>query len=401
MRIVNVEDYFLPDTGYQINILPKYLKSFGHDVWIVTSETKGVKKKNISFFGTDNIVDRDKKYESLTGVKIIRVKPLLKKPLFNRIVQSNKIFKIVKSLEPDVVFVHGNDTLTAIRFIRKGQRHFKIVTDSHMLDMASKNKFHKLFSRYYKLFVTPKIVKNKIPVIRTQNDDYVKRTFNIPLSQSPWISYGSDTMLFKPNFFVKKDFRKEHNIDDNDFVIIYAGKLDETKGGLFLANVFKNKFSCSKKIVLILVGNSPDNKYGYELDKLFETSHNRIIRFPTQKYFDLPKFYQASDLAIFPKQCSLSFYDAQACGLPVLSEDNNINVDRCNYNNGWNFRSGSVEDMRNKIEFIANMNKDDFMIYSKNAYDFIESEYDYSKKAKEYESVLLSVLGEVKNNAKS
>lgn len=31
------------------------------------------------------------------------------------------------------------------------------------------------------------------------------------------------------------------------------------------------------------------------------------------------------------------FFDVQACGLPVISENMNINGERCSHNNGYNF----------------------------------------------------------------
>lgn len=39
MKIVHVEDFFHPDAGYQINILPKYMAKMGHEVVVITSET--------------------------------------------------------------------------------------------------------------------------------------------------------------------------------------------------------------------------------------------------------------------------------------------------------------------------------------------------------------------------
>jgi len=61
---------------------------------------------------------------------------------------------------------------------------------------------------------------------------------------------------------------------------------------------------------VLVVGNSPDSEYGNLVEDTFRRSENRVIRFPTQKYTELPRFYQVADLAVFPKQCSLSFYDA-------------------------------------------------------------------------------------------
>ena len=334
MKIVNVEDYFVPEAGYQINILSKSLAQFGHEVVIITSTVDSASKRTAGFFEVGNVSEKDSEYERAYGVKIVRLP--LKARISSRAVFSSVLFPTIMSEKPDVLFVHGNDTLTGMRcLLNRKKLGCPIVMDSHMLEMASANPLNKYFHWFYKNTFSKIIIKSNITVIRTQDDPYVEKILGIPLSQAPWISYGSDTLLFHPDAEVKQTFREKHGISKDDFVVIYTG------------------------------------------------------RFPTQKYSDLAQFYQAADLSVFAKQCSLSFYDAQACGLPVLSEDNNINVDRCSHENGWNFKSGDLTDFRRKIEDIVNLNKDEYQKFSDNAYRFITEKYNYKDKAREYENVLL------------
>lgn len=387
MKIVHIEDSFHPDSGYQISIMPKYLSQFGHDVYIITSEITKIKNTALAFFDLGNIAEKDRAYTKKTGVKIIRVKPALNRKILGRIVQSKRLYKTVDALNPDIVYVHGNDTFTGIRYLLKKHLPYALVTDSHMLSMATENRFHRLFADCYRRFVTPRVLKNNIPVIRTQDDPYVERAFGIPLSQAPWISYGSDTLLFHPDQAVKSEFRRENGIGEDDFVAVYTGKLDEPKGGKLLAEAFRKRFNTRKNVVLVAVG-STAGEYGKEVEKIFSESENRIIRFPTQKYCDLPRFYQAADLSVFARQCSLSFYDAQACGLPVLSEDNNINVDRCSHKNGWNFKAENAEDFRAHIAAAADMPEKEYAAAGENAYRFITEQYNYEDKAREYEKII-------------
>lgn len=83
-----------------------------------------------------------------------------------------------------------------------------------------------------------------------------------------------------------------------------------------------------------------------QIEARFQQSPNRIIRFPTQKYVDLAPFFQSADLALIPVQCSLSLFDLNAAGVPVLAEDNDVNVVRCGYGNGWTFRAGDLQDFQ-------------------------------------------------------
>ena len=394
MKIVNIEDFFHPDAGYQINILSKYLASFGHEVIIITAETDKIPDELTAFFKRDNIEQLDKDYTEKYGVKIIRLP--IKAFISGRAIFTKALKKTILELSPDILYVHGNDTAVGMWALSNYHKlKIPLVTDSHMLAMASVNTFNKLFHLFYKWFFTPIIKKNNITVIRTQDDPYAEKLLGIPLSQAPWISYGSDTLLFHPDPDVKSEFRRENGIGEDDFVAVYTGKLDEPKGGKLLAEAFRKKFDTKKNVVLVAVGNTTGD-YGKEVEKIFSESENRVIRFPTQKYCDLPRFYQAADLSVFAKQCSLSFYDAQGCGLPVLSEDNNINIDRNSHGNGLCFKSGDVEDFRNKIEEFLNMSDEDYKAMSDNAYNFIAENYNYETKAREYEKIIIDAYNNFK-----
>ena len=394
MKIVQLEDYFHPDAGYQINILSKYFTKAGNEVTIITSEMEKIPEKLTSFFGRDNIEERDTIYTQKYEVKIIRLP--LKAFISGRAVFTNEIFKVVKAEKPDIVFAHGNDKLFGMQYLfRYKKMGYPLIMDNHMLEMASDNKFNKLYRYFYRIFLTPIIVKNKIKVIRTQNDTYVEKCLGIPLKQCPWISVGSDTILFHQDRDVREKFRKENEIDKDAFVILYAGKLDEGKGGQLLADAILKKFHTKRQVVFVIVGKTL-GEYGKRVEETFEKSENRILRFPTQKYVDLAKFYQASDLAVFPKQCSLSFYDVQACGIPVVFEDNNINVDRSAYGNGLTFKSGNIDDFRDKMISCVNMEETKYKEMSLNSEVFVKEHYDYANIADEYMRLMEKTIAEYK-----
>ena len=384
MHIVNVVDIFYPDAGYENNVLSKYMVGLGHKYTVLTTEYLDFD----SFFYSDNIKNRDEHFSQETGVEILRLNH--KGLISGRVIWNYSLFKkTLALLDPDIVFLCGNDTLIAIQYLLDPFTNKEnVIMDSHMLEMASKNRFAKIFRGFYKYIVAPIIINNNIKVIRVQDDDYVERCLGIPLNLSPFISFGTDTMLFSVSTEKRYRFRELHNIAMDDFVVIYAGKFDEAKGGLLLAETLKDRFDTDRKIVFLLIGNTY-GEYGAEVEEILSKSENRIMRFATQKYVDLAEYYCAADLAIFAKQCSLSFYDVQACGLPVLSEDNIINIARCSHDNGWNFMAGSVEDFRNKLMEIFSMEDSLYSLYKENAVKFISNGYDYAVKAKEYEKIFI------------
>lgn len=382
MKIIYIDDIFHPDAGYQANLLSKYWVKFGHEVYIFTSEMSKIPSGYTNFFNTENLDCKDKNFEHRTGVKIQRF-PLLTY-ISGRSVYEKSIFQSITANNPDVVFVNGNDSLIGIQLIRNYKKYnYGLVTDSHMLEMASTNRFNRLFRRYYRTFITPIILENDIPVIRAQDDSYVEKCLGIPLERCPWISFGSDTDIFYPNEDKGKRFREENNIKDNDFVIIYAGKIIESKGAAILAKAMQSEINSDREIVFLIVGTA-EGKFGKEIEEEFSKAKYRVLRFPTQKYYDLPRFYQAADIAVFPKQCSLSFYDVQSCGLPVVFEDNNINADRSQFGNAITYETDNIKDFCRKIECFANMGKEEFDEYSHNAFKWVKENYNYETKAKEY-----------------
>ncbi len=380
MKIVYVDDTFHPAYGYQSNPLAKFQQKQGHEVTIVTVSKDHLHPVYRNFGDNGDSVEADDAiYQKTTGVKVIRVKTY--GYVMHRAVVSHEMFKVVRDLKPDVVFAHCAETLTGIRFLMH-HRKWPMMFDSHMLAMASKSRFVGAFEAVYRAVFRRIIEKNNLYVIRTQDDDYVNSHLGIRQDLTPFISFGTDTILFCPSNEVREKFRKDNGIGQDDFVVIYTGKLTEAKGGKLLAETFKKKFDVP--VTLVSVGTPPDSEYGREVTRILGESENRVIMFPTQRYLELAPFYQMADLSVFAKQCSMSFYDAQSCGLPVVSEDNNVNRERCSHENGANFEPGNVADFREKIMRFAAMDKETMVKYRINSRNYIESGYDYADIAREY-----------------
>ncbi len=385
MNIVMVEDFFHPSAGYQLNVLCPYLVTFGHKVHIVCGEIDLFPEYLTTFFGKDDIQKRDLDYQKDTGVTIIRVP--LKGYFSGRAIMSSQVFKAVKQLQPDILFVHGNDSYTGMQFTKWQQKNrYPLVLDSHMLDMASRNRLAGLFRLYYRMMITPLIIKNRNKVIRTVDDPFIFKHYRIPQELSPVIGFGSNVLRFHEDGEIRREMRKRYAIDENEFVVIYAGKLDEYKGGIFLAQALQKKFD--RPITFMIIGNASESNRA-EIECLFKESENRILRFPTQVYHDLPKWFQMADLAVFPKQCSLTFYDVLACGLPVIIENNSIGKERaaaCEA--AFTFEAGDEDDFRNLIMTMATLPKQKKNQLKNAAVRYILENYNYEEQARKYEDIL-------------
>lgn len=390
MRFVHVEDFVHPNAGYQINLLTRLQAAQGHEVIIIAGELDKIPVFLTSFFGKDNIEEKDKKFEEATGVKIIR------HPLYayysGRAIFKLGLHKLIKSLNADVLFIHNEDTVMGMKLLWDYKKmNMPYVLDCHMLEMASENKFREYFRAFYRKFVTPVILKNNIPLIRVVDTDFVEKHYHIPLEKTKLLSFGTDTDFYRPDGQSKSQFRKENGINDDDFVVIYAGKMDPTKGGRFLAESLKKKITLTNKnIKFIIIGNAPKDEYGDEVNKILAESENDIIRYPTQTYFDLAKFYQAADLAIFPRQCSMSYFEVQSCELPVVLEENEINISRASDKKGLIFAEESMDGLREAIRQFGNMPQEEFDIYKQNARKNIVDNYNFVPIAQQFTDIMIN-----------
>lgn len=389
MKIVHVEDFIHPDAGYQVNLLGRLQVRQGHQVDVVTGELDKIPEYLTAFFGRERIDERDNSFHQETGVRIHRI-PLWGFYSGRAIFKPIKLFKRVLSLKPDVVFVHGEDVVTGMLFILLSRwLPFPIVLDCHMLEMASKNKYREYFRLFYRIFITPVILKRKIPLIRVVDSDFVQKCLGIPLTHTVLLSLGTDTDHFMPNKEMKARMRAELGFGHDSCVVLYAGKLDEHKGGKLLSSAIKDEIRSKdgKRIEFLIIGTSV-GRYGEIVDAEFLESANKIVRLPTQRYFDLAKYYQLSDLAIFPKQCSLSFFEVQSCGVPVLFEENEINRQRCLHDNAFTFIPNSLNDFRQKIIDLASMSDDQHDRLSESARKYVVETFDFVPIAQKYTEVL-------------
>ena len=193
MKILHIDETFHPAFGYQSNPLAKFQQRQGNEVLIVTPTKEFIYPVYKEFGDNGEHLDQqDKAYEQSTGVKIIRIPA--KGYFMKRLVYGKKIFEVVDKVKPDVLFVHCVETLTAMRFILKNPK-YPMLFDSHMLSMASNNKFAKIYEAAFRGVITPKIKKRKYDVIRTQDDDYVNVHLGIPREQTPFISFGTDISI--------------------------------------------------------------------------------------------------------------------------------------------------------------------------------------------------------------
>jgi len=170
------------------------------------------------------------------------------------------------------------------------------------------------------------------------------------------IPNGVDYELFKKeiSFETINQFKKEHNIQVDDKVLIHTGRLVEKNG---VADIIMALSKLSPHIKLLLVGDGPLKNNLMELAHK-EGVEKRIIFVGFKQYDKLPNYYAVSDIFIRP---SLSegfgnvFVEAMTAGVPVIGTSvGGIKDFLEDGKTGWVCKPNDPESIVRKVHYVLN-----------------------------------------------
>ena len=233
------------------------IKSQGHDLICVCSKGKNTKKLRDDGFNVINLnIDRTIN------------------PLFN-IVSLYNLFKLFKREKPDIVHVHTPVAAVLGRIAAKKAKVPIVIYTAHGFY------FHKGMShlRYDIILKIEKyLAKHYTDFIFTQSEEDRKTALEnnfIDKSKISTIGNGADVWgKFNP-VNIEKDkidkLYKEFNLNKNDKIITFIGRLVEEKGIIDLSEAFNNvNFSDEKKVKLLMVGDIAQNERDKDTKKKIE-----------------------------------------------------------------------------------------------------------------------------------
>jgi glycosyltransferase involved in cell wall biosynthesis len=171
-------------------------------------------------------------------------------------------------------------------------------------------------------------------------------------------------------------------------VLLYTGKFDHFKQPeiiLDAVKIIENEIDF--KLDLVFVGPKNEEYQNTHFNKTFENELIQIHLLGPARNHELYQYYSAADVAVFPKQNTLSALDAQACGLPVIMERDETNQERLKMG-GLCYEQGNVQDLATKI---LKLLKDDEMLksLSDNGQKYMYERYNYQKKMMDIQEMLI------------
>lgn len=316
MRIVHISasapynDYW----GYQDNLLPKYQRKLGHDVYIITTN-RIHEDGDIVRVPCDEYVLND-------GVTVIRMQ---EKQYPIRIITGLKarldIFEKLKELRPDFIFFHGLSSATiedVIKYKKEVNPDCIIVQDNHLdynigLKSATlKDKIIRAYHRYENKKSIPYI--DKVYGVTPWRKKYAEEYFRIPKEKTDILIMGADDekIDFQNKNRIREQVRREYSIQPEDFLIVTGGKIDAQKK----IDLLMQACAQNKKVKLLVFG-SVSEEIKTRFEELIQKNSNLIYI----GWIDSDSVYQyffAADLVFFPGQHSVLWEQACASKVPCV-----------------------------------------------------------------------------------
>lgn len=327
MKIIHVEDYFDADAGYQINELLK-IKS-NNQMFLICSKDMSPFHKEYN----QEQKEKDKKFEEKFNIKLIRIEIFFK--IGTRIFYKNLIQEI-KKINPDILFLHEIGDFKDLYFLLSSKKKYLIFRDCHMSWIASKNKFANLYYKIYSLTFAKIINKTykyqKIYALGKEEKEYLEK-LGIDNEKIQMLPHGYNEKIYYKDNKVREEIRKELKIQKEDILISYIGKFDNLKKPHLNLEIFieLGKSYIEKNKIKFLFLGPKQNKY---MDEVFYPIlkkidfENRIIMEEGKNSEELNKYYNASDICLWPQETTLSSIHAQITGTTCVMESHSSNIER-------------------------------------------------------------------------
>ena len=326
MKIAFVTQFFSKGMGYTENMLPKYLSILGHEVLVLSSD--------LQVYG--NSPEYESNYKSYLGNASCNLGDQMQEGFLLRRLNHYSIKnyiglvgldEAIREFAPDVVQFNqaaGLDTFKTL--IRWNNFFCPIFTECHQHKSIAKNylqnmnffsifkKFVYFLTRTFPSWLAHKRVE-KCFAIAPDCLNVANTNYGIPKDKLVLLPLGTDTETFYPCNSENEQadrlkLRKSFGVSENEILVIYTGRFTSNKDPLILAKAINKIQKKNIPYKAIFVGS------GEQGNKISLLNGCIVTNFQTQK--KLASIYRAADIAVWPREESMSMLDAAASGLPLI-----------------------------------------------------------------------------------
>lgn len=359
MKIAIISEWFSENMGYAENCLPRALASLGHEVHLITSNLQvyynspSYKEIYEPYIGPAVMSCGVKKLDGFVLHRLPYVKWLGQRRIQGI---SRKLTEIRPQIVQTLDSFQPETVEAAIAKIILG---YKLFLESHThASVFFVDRQELQFSMRLKRFVVKNMsgplvssFSEKCYPISIDAAEIAVKHFGIQKRKISVCSLGVDTDLFKPALDsasqnARAQLRQRLGFSPRDIVCIYTGRFSRDKDPLCLAQAIDILVKNGKQFRGLFVGN------GIESDISSIKSYSGCVVNPFVPARELPRFYQAADIGVWPRQESTSQLDAVACGLPIIISDRTQVNERIE-GNGLTYKEDDAFDLSQKIKSLT------------------------------------------------
>lgn len=223
-----------------------------------------------------------------------------------------KVYADIKKKKFDYIILENSAGLA----YKLSQRNYKnIILHMHNEVRPSRAVFHPIaFSNMVKILTVSDYIKERVS------------TF-FPVDKIQTIHNGIDLNKFYPKEIISVN-RKEIGFTDNDFIMIYSGRINKEKGVSELIDAML-LLKDVPNIKLMIIGGSffgntdYEDKFILQLKEKAKAIQDKIVFTGFIPYENMPDYLQMADVAVIPSIWNDPFptteLEAQAMGLPIIT----------------------------------------------------------------------------------
>jgi len=310
----------------------------------------------------------------------------------HRIVQPKSLKKQLKKHIQDYDVIHLLDiyaisTFWAYKYSRKGNVPFFITTSGVLSDYSQKIKG--LLKKIFNIFLKKTLLNAEAVIVQTESEK--KDCEKLGIKNLNLIKPGINLTEYN-NLPSRNIFREKYNLKDDDFCILFLGRIHEVKGIKFLIDAIGQ--IRNSKVFLVIVGSKNDY-----LDHLlkdiqnFDTNNQIIL---TGWVSEEEKFeaYMGSDIYCLPSlydYAPITILEACACGLPIITTTSNGLFEIARDGAGLVVDPEDSDALKNAILEMTN-DRDSMKQLGNKGRSIIQADFDWDNKLKELEQLYYSKL---------
>jgi glycosyltransferase involved in cell wall biosynthesis len=356
LRIAIIFYSFPRDMGYSNTMLARYLAQLGADVHYITTDLPVYHKirearSAYSQFSADDTMSpgQSERYDGYM-VHCIGHRYVLGVPMFTGLADK------LRQIQPDVVqlFINAGwvPLQTAAAKLASGFTLFSAAHTTVSSFRLARRKTH-----FWDLAWIANLISRVIPgrlvslvtercyAATTDCAEVAVRFYGMPASKIALAPLGVDTHNFYPaqsreELDERARLRRDLGFTDDDLVCIYTGQFTDVKNPLVLAQAVARLRSQGMSVRGVFIGNGPQNEAIAACDG--------CTVLPFRPHRELPPYYRAADIGVWPTQESMSMLDAAACSLPIIVNDTLLARERIE-GNGITYRLNDAVDLADKI----------------------------------------------------